>query len=141
MTAPLSMVGNIAPWRSSCRLVSLLEMLEINANSFVNAVVLTARLEEVFSQMLRREEDAQIAKVHYHKANQLFGEPVEIKFPEVADDIKEAGKCLALDRSTATVFHLMRVLEVGVARFATKLKATIRTDQAWGLILGEVKNE
>jgi hypothetical protein len=37
---------------------------------------------------------------------------VQLKaFPSVQDDISEAMKCFALDRSTATVFHLMRALE------------------------------
>jgi hypothetical protein len=44
----------------------------------------------------------------------LFGDEVAANFPSTTFDIEEAGKCLALDRGTACVFHLMRVLEVGL---------------------------
>jgi hypothetical protein len=37
-------------------------------------------------------------------------------------DIEEAGKCLAFDRGTATVMHLMRVLEVGLKALAKVLQ-------------------
>jgi hypothetical protein len=43
-----------------------------------------------------------------------FGEGVDAAFPSAAYDIGEAGKCLALARWTASVMHLMRVLEVGL---------------------------
>lgn len=49
-----------------------------------------------------------------HFANtQPFGTVVAEKFPGAAYDVEEAAKCLALSRSTACVFHLMRVMEVG----------------------------
>lgn len=40
--------------------------------------------------------------------------PVFAKFPSTAYDAKEAFKCFALGRNTASVFHLMRVLELGL---------------------------
>jgi hypothetical protein len=49
----------------------------------------------------------------YEEAD-LFGENVSTNFPSAIDDIAEAGKCLALGRGTATVFHLMRVMEAGL---------------------------
>ena len=36
------------------------------------------------------------------------------KFPQVSFDATEAGKCLAMSRPTACVFHLMRVTEYGL---------------------------
>jgi hypothetical protein len=44
------------------------------------------------------------------------GEQVEIKFMSAIQDIEEAGKCLAMGRGTATVFHLMRVVEALYSR-------------------------
>jgi hypothetical protein len=41
-------------------------------------------------------------------------ESVATKFSTTTFDIEEASKCLALGRSTACVFHLMRVMEVGL---------------------------
>lgn len=51
----------------------------------------------------------------------LFGESVKDSFPSTELDIEEAGKCLALNRDTACVFHLMRVLEVGLYALAHDL--------------------
>ena len=48
-----------------------------------------------------------------------FGKIAPVKFKEIAGDIDEAYKCVALQRSTACVFHCMRILEFGVHRLAT----------------------
>jgi hypothetical protein len=51
----------------------------------------------------------------YRKGADLFGADVATKFATTAAfEIDEAGKCLAVGRHTAAVFHLMRVMEVGV---------------------------
>ena len=57
----------------------------------------------------------------YEPSTPLFGETVAASFPSAADDISEAGKCLATDRGTATVFHLMRVMEAGLKCLAKQL--------------------
>lgn len=44
----------------------------------------------------------------------VFGEEVGGAFPSAKFDAAEAGTCLALSRATACVFHLMRVLEIGL---------------------------
>lgn len=48
-----------------------------------------------------------------YEANFLFGDMVAVRFPSLSWEIAEAGKCLALERNTACVFHLMRVVEGG----------------------------
>jgi hypothetical protein len=57
---------------------------------------------------------------YYEPKDPLFGQAVADNFPSTAYDIIEAGKCHALHRSTACVFHLMRVLESGLTVFADK---------------------
>lgn len=54
------------------------------------------------------EEDAK-----YFEDSQ-FPPSVLDRFPGAAFDASEAGRCLALERPTACVFHLMRVLEHGL---------------------------
>jgi hypothetical protein len=44
----------------------------------------------------------------------LFGQTVNDAFPKAVPDIREAGNCLAVDNSTAAVFHLMRAVEHGL---------------------------
>ena len=50
--------------------------------------------------------------------NEPFGSKVAQIFPSISFDAKEAGNCFASARFTACVFHLMRVLEIGLAAFA-----------------------
>jgi hypothetical protein len=61
------------------------------------------------------------AKNRLYLETNLFGETVAERLPAAIGDIEEAGKCLALDRGTACVFHLMRVMEVGLRRLANDL--------------------
>jgi hypothetical protein len=53
--------------------------------------------------------------------NQRFSAETTARFPEAVYDMEEAGKSLGVRRSTATVFHLMRVLEVAIRDWSTKL--------------------
>ena len=61
------------------------------------------------------------SRLDYYQKPELFGPDVAVKFPNAIDDIEEAGKCLALDRGTAAVMHLMRVLECGLKGLALLL--------------------
>jgi hypothetical protein len=61
------------------------------------------------------------AKVPFYTDAMLFGKGVNDRFPQVIDDIEEAGKSLALGRGTACVLHTMRVLETGLKVMAKGL--------------------
>jgi hypothetical protein len=73
----------------------------------------------------------------------LFGQEVADSFPtEVAFDIDEAGKCLALGRPVAAVFHLMRVMESGLRAVARCLQIPDPVkpgERNWGFILKLVR--
>jgi hypothetical protein len=60
-------------------------------------------------------------RADYYGRDAAFGEDVERRFPSASFDIREAGNCLATERSTATVFHLMRVMESGLRSLAMRL--------------------
>lgn len=51
----------------------------------------------------------------------LFGNLVADVFPDGITDIEEAGKCIAFGRGTASVFHSMRVMELGLRKLAKEL--------------------
>jgi hypothetical protein len=53
-----------------------------------------------------------------------FAEIVAERFPEVVFDCAEAGKCFSLERPTACVFHLMRVIEYGLLAVSRQLGMT-----------------
>ena len=65
-----------------------------------------------------------------------FGQAVEDKFPDARFDIEEAGKCLALGRPTACIFHLMRAVEDAAFVLAKKLRATGQKKNGERLTLG-----
>ncbi len=69
-----------------------------------------------------------------------FGRKVSLKFPKCAEDIVEAGNCLALDRNTAAVFHLMRAMEGAVKRLGKRLGVKIADPkfETWYNILNAV---
>ena len=66
-------------------------------------------------------------------------EEVMEKFPSAITDIEEASKCLACNRGTATVFHLMRVMELGLQVTAKALG--IPYAPSWESYLGQIKTK
>jgi hypothetical protein len=69
-----------------------------------------------------------------------FGMGVIERFPEVAQDIAEASRCFAFGRNTASVFHLIRVLEAGVRWLGKHFKVKT-TGKTWGQILSEINDK
>ncbi len=78
------------------------------------------------------------AKADLYNAKHPFGEEVANKCARAITDIEEAAKCLALDRGTATVFHLMRVMEIGLQSFGDKLGVELTQGKVWQVILDQV---
>lgn len=80
---------------------------------------------------------------YYDPPEPLFGTDFESKFASAgAFEIDEAGKCLALGRSTAAVFHLMRVMEIGIRTVATALGVpdpVKGSDRNWYEMLKKIK--
>lgn len=64
--------------------------------------------------------------------------PVVTKLPTAAFDLDEGAKCLSFGRSTAAVFHLMRVMEIGVQKFGDKLGVMLVSEKNWQNILDQV---
>lgn len=50
----------------------------------------------------------------FEHTRRKIGDEVLARFPETLFDVEEGGKCLALGRGAACVFHLSRVVEVGL---------------------------
>ena len=70
-------------------------------------------------------------------SNEPFGIEVNKHFPSARHDITEAAQSLALDRSTAAVMHLMRVLEVGLHALARYLRIPYEHNN-WGAIIDQI---
>ena len=68
----------------------------------------------------------------------LFGDSVAEAFPSAMEDIKNAARCLAFDQWTASVFHAMRVLEIGLNALAAELKVPFDY-RNWENIINEIE--
>ncbi|MGO8763195.1 MAG: hypothetical protein ACLP2P_05345 [Desulfobaccales bacterium] len=80
---------------------------------------------------------------YYNPKESIFGNDVANKFPELVEDISEASNCFALDRYTACVFHLMRVMEKGAQKFADKvgISPSITYNEEWQTILNAIRGQ
>lgn len=64
----------------------------------------------------------------------LFGLLVAERFPSASFDIASSGTCLATMTSTASVFHLMRVMEIGLRVLGTRFGVSLaHTNWASGI--------
>jgi len=67
-----------------------------------------------------------------------------MKFPSIVLDLEEAKKCSALSRYTASVFHLMRVIETGLRALGKSLNDNSldpKTNPTWEKILRRCDTE
>jgi hypothetical protein len=78
--------------------------------------VLMERIEDESNRLVLMRIPAERAS--RYDQPELFGKAVADAFPSVEFDVWEAGNCFATARFTASVFHLMRVLEIGLTAFA-----------------------
>jgi hypothetical protein len=83
------------------------------------------------------EPDAKYKK--YFRNDKPFGGDVFEAFSSANEDIIEAANCLALERATACVLHLMRVVEAGLAALAAAIGVGKQND--WGGYLREITKE
>jgi hypothetical protein len=78
-------------------------------------------------------------QVRFYREEYPFGEIVAERFRGAVRDSREAAKCLALDRPTACVFHLMRVMEIGLRAVAKALGIEHAT--SWERYLDKIDTE
>ena len=81
------------------------------------------------------------SKQSYIQEKHQFGAEVTLAFPSATIDIEEAGKCLAFDRATACVFHLMHVMEAAVRVLENNLKLPPSNNPSWESILKNCESE
>lgn len=110
-------------------------------------------LAELFKETIRRMHDelslnvvllVPKSRVEFYRGRNLFGESVSKNFPSAILDIEEAAKCYALGRNTGCVFHLMRVMEVGLRALGASLndeRLDPRRNPSWDAILKKCDEE
>ena len=95
-------------------------------------------LQSVMFLHIRPESEEYYEEKHLFE-EELFGQKVNDNFGSAIRDIKEAGKCFALRRYTACVFHLMRVVEIGLRALAKDRRVTFTKTKNAPLELRELK--
>jgi len=76
-------------------------------------------------------------ETEYYNSPQAGWKEALNRFPNLASDVDEASRCLALGRYTAAVFHLMRIMELTVQTLSKKL-GTENLDRVWGHLLSDI---
>lgn len=71
---------------------------------------------------------------------EFFEDEIDARFADAEYDLDEAGKCFALGRYTATAFHLLRAVEVGLDEFVKHSNAKIPKNASWGLAIQACKD-
>jgi HEPN domain-containing protein len=79
------------------------------------------------------------AAAYYGRAAEVFGMEPVVAFPGAEFDLEEAGKCLALARNTACIFHLMRAMELALQALCARLGVT-DVQKRWGFLLQDIDN-
>jgi hypothetical protein len=70
----------------------------------------------------------------------LFGQEVYSKFPSAREDIKCAGLAFGTSLATASVFHLMRVMEVGLTALGKVFGVTLAHNN-WEPAIAQIENK
>jgi hypothetical protein len=102
-----------------------------------------ARIRDELEIIVLLELDAR-ERGYFEPSAPLFGSAFSAKFISGGIfELDEAAKCLALGRSTAAVFHLMRMMEIGVRAVARCLGIPdpVQPGQRnWGAVLKKIKD-
>lgn len=85
------------------------------------------------------------------KRDLLLSEGATIAFPSAYMDMVEAGRCLALNRNNAAIYHLMQVAEIGLRTLAWDRRVTIKRGKhrdtvpldyaQWGEMIGDLEKK
>ena len=101
------------------------------------ATMLSVTLENELSLRLFFEVPPDKAKLYSDNNAAPFGDSVAVAFPSVSFDAGEANRCIALSRNTACVFHLMRVLEIGLSVLAKQFNVA-HEHRNWENVIGDI---
>ena len=120
------------------RLLSTLESKYINFGECrLSLLQIDSRLKDELGSVILYSVNSR--NIEYLSDKPLFGIKVFKAFPGANTDIMEAGKCLAFERPTAAVLHLMRALEHPLRTMADALSVPVKDN--WNKILTDIQNK
>jgi len=126
------------------RLVTLLKAGECNAGALrdKHASIYSRLEDELRGTHFLYVEASHVS--YFEGDGGLFGGEVAARFPSLFYDIGEAGKCLAVGRSTASAFHSLRCIEGGITAMSRCLgipDPMKGADRNWGAMLRKISTE
>lgn len=149
------LTGQVQTIRGWCEKVDLAMALlyidkhVLNRLSPTSGSITIDEFRDLFPELERRIRDELSLRTFYYvpssKADYFvggqhpFGDVVADKFPSTAYDAAEASRCYALSRDTACVFHLMRVLEIGLAALAKPFNVSCE-HRNWEQVIKDIEN-
>jgi hypothetical protein len=144
------LIGHLNAWSEKCREVGL-EVAPLQIDAARDAVMQRDVSRPQISDMLVGLGQAITSemsihlflwipkeKSKYYEQDELFGPVTASAFPSAARDIKAAGSCYAESKNTASVMHLMRVLELGLTALANRLAVPIRKPD-WENLINDIE--
>ncbi|MFY7819758.1 hypothetical protein [Novosphingobium sp. B1] len=141
----LDAIGTIGANLAEKSVNRLRDALETNT---INYDQLSYFLREIEGRFVDHIEDVHLFivadgdKKFLLEASDLYDWEVGFNFPTAMFEIEEAAKCLALGRYTASAFHSIRILEIGIRGVAKHLEIDLFANgntKNWGTILSEIK--
>jgi hypothetical protein len=136
-------LGLVVTLQKLRRFINKLENSSITVKEFgTDAIEISERLSDELDAKVCLMIDSYHASYYSNYADNWAA--VIGRFPSPVRDIEEASKCFALNRYTATVFHLMRIMEVGLRVLAKSLDDSSlnpKTNPTWERILRKCRAE
>jgi hypothetical protein len=109
-----------------------------------NTGLLTHALRELHTYIIDEIDSACFWRTERPDFLAKDGLELKDKFRGAHKDAEEAGKCLAFDRNTAGVFHLMHVVEVGLRELGRSLnnpELDPKRNPSWEALLNKCDDE
>lgn len=130
---------------SSARNAEKLLKLWARRKENVSNLALKKGIDDLAEQVILEFENKTLLAIspsrafYYNQEGTVLGKKVIQKFRALEKEAIEAGRCFALGRYTACAFHMMRIMEYIVHRFAEKVSVTVNPDEdSWGQILDHI---
>ncbi|HVT57181.1 MAG TPA: hypothetical protein VHR45_02170 [Thermoanaerobaculia bacterium] len=151
----MELAGVVQALREQCVDIGLLKqspVFSLTVNKLISGCsfeLLSTRLLDLRFAVIQALSEQQFAFIPAARSacfeqDALFGENVAKAFRSAAADIKGAGNCFASGLYTATVFHLMRAVEIALRVLARDLKIEFHEPlefQEWATLIDKIQAE
>ena len=149
-TSPFKgLLGDMTSWCEERGLNSTYDLLVRIGVSLASGSLTAGEVAALTSDLIHRIQDDMARSVYlrleddepkYYKGTKLDWGLARERFP-IADDADEGSKCFGLGRYPAAVFHMMRVLDIGLHALAEELEVPFSQHYSanWENIINDIE--